>query len=604
MDPRSAFEPRSVSDIDFRALTDRVFHPSPAAWEDEVLYFLLVDRFSDGQEDGSRDNAGAPATGATPPLRAGDHGNAVATEEDAAAWRAAGGGWVGGTLAGLRTKLGYLRRLGVTAVWISPVLRQVPGAGTYHGYGTYDFLAVDPHFGTGEDLRDLVTEAHRLGIRVVLDIVLNHAGDVFAYEPDVVPLWNGQPYPVRGLRPDGVWPLELQRPGTFTGKGRIVDWDRFPEYVEGDFDELKDIHLGSGEPDGYRPSPALIALTRAYQYWIAYADLDGFRVDTVKHMDQGAARYFASAVHEFAQSIGKERFYLIAEITGDRAFAVRTLQSAGMDAALGLADVQDRLEWTVKGARDPAEYFALFRNSLQVGVDSHAWFRDRVVTGYDDHDQVRKGPSKARFAADDLGRRLALAALALNATTLGIPCVYYGSEQLFDGRGGNDRYIREAMFGGAFGPFRSRGRHAFDETHPVYVELAKILALRRRVPALRRGRQYLREISGDGVGFGLPRLPGGLPGGGVPGALRSVVPWSRIFADHEVVLAVNTDPFEARTAWVTVDDGLHAVGSTLTCRYSTDAGAIAATVSVEARNGKAVLLTVPAAGFVMYEAAD
>jgi glycosidase len=584
-------EPSSVADIDFRALTDRPFHPSPVAWEDEVLYFLLVDRFSDGGEDASS------------LLRPEDHGNAIGTEQDAEAWRAAGADWVGGTLAGVRSKLGYLHRLGVTAVWISPILRQVPGADTYHGYGTHDFLAVDPHFGTGDDLRDLVAEAHRLGIRVVLDVVLNHAGDVFAYEPDVVPLWNGLPHPVRGLREPPVRPVELQRPGTFTGKGRIVGWDKFPEYVEGDFEDLKDIHLGSGEPDVYRPSPALVALTRAYQYWIAFADLDGFRVDTVKHMDQGAARYFASAVHEFAQSIGKERFYLIAEITGDRAFAVRTLQSTGMDAALGIADVQDRLELVVKGERDPAEYFALFRNSLQVGLDSHTWFRDRVVTGYDDHDQVRKGPLKARFAADDAGRQLTLAALALNATTLGIPCVYYGSEQAFDGStlGGprSDRYIREAMFGGAFGPFRSRGRHAFDETHPVYVELSKILALRRQLPALRRGRQYLREISGDGSGFGLPRL---LDGGG-PGALRSVVPWSRIFAGREVLLAINTDVAEPRTAWVTVDDGLHAAGAALTCRYSTDVGTVGQQVTVEARNGKAVLLTVPAAGFVMYEAA-
>lgn len=608
-------DPRSIDEIDFRALTDRTFHPSPAAWEDEVLYFLLVDRFSDAREHGYRDAAGDPVRGETPPLQPGDHGNAVGTEADAAAWRAAGAGWVGGTLAGLRTKLGYLRRLGVTAVWVSPVLRQVPGAGTYHGYGTHDFLAVDPHFGTGDDLRDLVADAHELGIRVVLDIVLNHAGDVFAYEPDVIPPWTGRPYPIRGFRGTGptgaVWPAELQRPGTFTGKGRIVDWDHYPEYVEGDFDELKDIHLGDGDPDDYQPSPALITLTRAYQYWIASADLDGFRVDTVKHMDLGAARYFASAIHEFAQSIGKERFALIAEITGDRAFAVRTLQSVGMDAALGIADVQDQLEWTVKGARDPAGYFALFRNSLQVGVESNAWFRDRVVTGFDDHDQVRKGAAKARFAADDAGRRLTLAALALNATTLGIPCVYYGSEQTFDGSGGNDRYIREAMFGGAFGAFRSRGRHAFDETHPVYVELAKILALRRRIPALRRGRQYLREIadgsdgsdggggSGDGS-FGLPRLPG--PSPAAPGTLRSVVPWSRIFADQEVLLAINTDVTSARTAWVTVDAGLHAEGATLTCRYSTDPGAVGQAVTVEARNGRAVLLTVPAAGFVMYTA--
>jgi glycosidase len=84
-----------------------------------------------------------------------------------------------------------------------------------------------------------------------------------------------------------VWPAELQDPGTFTAKGRITNWDWYPEYLEGDFEGLKDIALGSGPADGYRPSPALRALTRVYQYWIAFADLDGFRVDTVKHMDPG-----------------------------------------------------------------------------------------------------------------------------------------------------------------------------------------------------------------------------------------------------------------------------------------------------------------------------
>ncbi|GAA2583414.1 alpha-amylase family glycosyl hydrolase [Dactylosporangium fulvum] len=602
-------ELRRVADVDFAGLTRRAFHPSPAAWEDEVLYFLMVDRFSDGRETGCRDNAGRLVDrGGTPLISAGDHGNAVRTEEEATLWRAAGADWVGGNLAGLRSKLGYLRRLGITAVWVSPVLKQVAGRPSYHGYGIQNFLAVDPHFGTAEELRDLVAEAHATGIRVVLDVVLNHAGDVFAYEPDRQPPWMGSAYDVRGFRdahgqptlqfgdvpeawPDGaVWPAELQRLGTFTGKGRIVHWDRYPEYLEGDFVGLKDITLGSGPADAYRPSPALVALTRAYQFWIAFADLDGFRVDTVKHLDPGAARYFASAIHEFAQSIGKERFYLIAEITGDRAFAYRTLDEVGMDAALGIADVQDRLESTAKGLREPREYFDLFRNSLQVGRESHTWFRDKVVTGYDDHDQVRKGDNKARFAADELGDRLTLVALALNATTLGIPCVYYGGEQHFDGRGGDDRYIREAMFGGRFGPFRSRGAHAFDEEHPTYRELARILDVRRRTPALRRGRQYLRPVSVDGVRFELPTA-------------RGLLPWSRIFADHEVLVAVNTDPDRAHTAWVTVDDGLHATGDELTCVYSTEKDREGTRVRVERRNGKSVELTVPPAGAVIYESA-
>src|SRR5262245_56621706 len=134
---------RRVADLDFARLVDRTFHPSPAAWEDQVLYFLMLDRFSDGRERGYLDESGQPVVdGTTPPLRVTDHGNAIGSPADAARWRDAGAGWHGGTLAGLRSKLGYLRRLGITAVWISPVLRQVPGASTYHGYGTQNFLDV------------------------------------------------------------------------------------------------------------------------------------------------------------------------------------------------------------------------------------------------------------------------------------------------------------------------------------------------------------------------------------------------------------------------------------------------------------------------------
>jgi len=175
----------------------------------------------------------------------------------------------------------------------------------------------------------------------------------------------------------------------------------------------------------------------------------------------------------------------------------------------------------------------------------------------------------------------------LNVTTLGIPCIYYGSEQRLDGSGGNDRYLRETMFGGAFGAFRSTGGHVFDESGTVYREVARILAVRRATPALRRGRQYLRQISGDGVGFGHP-------------GLRSAVPWSRIFADREVLLAINTDPLLPHTVWVTLDAGLHAAGSVLVCRYSTDQAQEGREVTVEARNGRAVQITVPAAGFVIY----
>lgn len=621
---------KRLADIDLKALCQQsTFTPSPAAWEDQILYFLLVDRFSDGQEKDYIDNQGQRVTsGATPRFTAADQGNALLPGQDASQWQAAGGGWVNGNLAGLESKLGYLKRLGVTAIWISPIFKQVSFQPTYHGYGIQNFLDVDPHFGTRDDLRHLVDTAHRLGLYVILDIIFNHSGNVFGYDADrypardaagqwfMDPRWDRSSYRVQGFRsssgqpdipfgpvdlarhpqawPDGaVWPAEFQEPGTFTCKGRISSWDYYPEYLEGDFCDLKDIHHGQGDVEQFQPSPALKYLCEVYKFWIAFADLDGYRIDTVKHMEPGAVRYFASVVHEFTQGLGKENFYLIGEITGGRERAFDTLEQTGLDAALGIDDIPDKLEYLVKGYRNPADYFNLFRNSLLVNKESHVWFRNRVVTMFDDHDQVRKGENKARFCADPGADQALFNVLAVNTLTLGIPCIYYGSEQYFAGQGKNDRFLREAVFGGTFGAFYSQGRHFFNEDSPAFREFARLARLRREKIALRRGRQYLRPISGDGEHFGLPEMVGG--------QIRSVVPWSRLFNDSEILCALNTDIASARTAWVTLDNSLHAAGGRLTCLYSTDPAQIGTSAAIENRNGKAVLLTVPAHGFVIYE---
>ncbi len=609
---------RFISDIDFAALTARSFHPSPAAWEDQVFYFFMLDRFSDGRETGYRGNDGQKVlSGATPLFVHADSDNALASQTGAELWREAGARFVGGTLNGAASKIGYLARLGVTALWVSPVFKQPPWAQSYHGYGVQDFLDIDPRFGSREDLRRLVETAHAHGIHVILDVILNHAGPVFAYAPDRYPAgqgfdarWDGGEYAVRGWHDAGgqpalaygapvddpdaaVWPGDLQAHDTFTRKGRINNWDWYPEFLEGDFFDLKDIDLGDGPVDRFRVSPALKALTRAYQYWIAYADLDGFRVDTVKHMDPGATRYFTACVHEFAQSIGKERFILIGEITGGRGNAFTLREATGLDAALGIDDIPDKLEYLAKGYRNPADYFCLFRNSFDLGKDSHVWFRDKVVTLYDDHDQVRKGENKARFAAHG-GAPYALNAMALNALTLGIPCFYYGSEQAFDGAGGNDRYIREAMFGGDFGAFRSQDRHCFDESHPLYQALAGLLKVRRQHLALTRGRQYLREISGNGADFGEPHMIGG--------ELRSVVAWSRLFLDREWLCAINTAADSERAAWVGLDFDINPVDTRLVCLFSSDPAQLGRELVVAAPrpDRRAVWLSVPAAGCVIY----
>ena len=629
-----------VSDIDFAALcSDKKFKPSPLVWEDQVLYFLLLDRFSDNREQGYKGNNGASVKGGQTPAfnPSTDNGNAVATPSEAAVWREAGGKWCGGNLQGLTSKIGYLKRMGVTALWLSPIFKQVSFQATYHGYGIQNFLSVDPHFGTVADLQKLVKTAHANGIYVILDIILNHAGNIFSYNPDRYPVcddkgniymdprWDNRPYSVRGFNnsksaavipfqdissgqptvghDDAIWPREFQNPDYFTQKGRIDNWDNDPEYLEGDFFDLKDIDHGYGPADSYTVSQALLNLCDVYKYWITIADIDGYRIDTVKHMDIGAMRFFVTAIKEFTQTIGKEKFLLVGEITGGRERAFDTLEATGLDAALGIDDIQLKLEGLMKGETNPEEYFNLFRNSLLVQKGSHVWFKDKVVTMINDHDQVCKGEHKERFCADGDGNKLALAALALNVMTLGIPCIYYGTEQRFDGRGdgnGADRYIRETLFGGPFGAFRSKERNFFDETSDLFRELSAILKLRLREDklVLRRGRQYLREISGDGFNFGLPRMMGG--------RLLSLVAWSRILDKTEMVLAINTDPDYARKAWVLVDAGLHPAGSKLKCVYSTkhkDEDTLVLTVQRKgaAADIAAIELEVPAAGFVALE---
>lgn len=129
--------------------------PSPADWRDQVFYFLLPDRFSNGRETGEMLS---------------DRKNPERFKAaDKRKWMAAGKKFQGGTLEGIRSKFPYLRDLGVTALWLGPVWRQRKDLDMYHGYGIQNFLDVDPRFGNRAALRDLVDEAHSRGIYVILD---------------------------------------------------------------------------------------------------------------------------------------------------------------------------------------------------------------------------------------------------------------------------------------------------------------------------------------------------------------------------------------------------------------------------------------------------
>jgi Glycosidases len=117
----------------------------------------MLDRFSNGMENGYRDNAGAlVTTGSTPLFQTSDRGNATSTQANMQRWVEAGNKFVGRTLRGLQSKIGCLERLGISAIWISPVFKQVPSQETFHGYGIQNVLDVDPRFGTRADLVSVV----------------------------------------------------------------------------------------------------------------------------------------------------------------------------------------------------------------------------------------------------------------------------------------------------------------------------------------------------------------------------------------------------------------------------------------------------------------
>lgn len=505
----------------------------------------------------------------------------------------------GGNIKGITDKLDYLKQLGVTALWVGPVWQQrIDLKDSYHGYGIQNFLNVDPRFGTVEDLIELVAKAHDRCMYVIFDIIYNHTGNNWFYNIDGKPEaelpYRYQPkYPFGGWRSkngsstdrincmeDGVWPKEFQNIDWYTRVGKIEHWD--PESWEdpmhpncqfrrGDFFSLKDLD--------YSHDDLLSTIIRVYQYWIALTDCDGFRIDTVKHLPNDVSRKFCSAIHEFAETLGKENFLLVGEVTGGDLMLKNYLDIFGrnIDAGLDIGKPAERLENMVKGFWEPELFFNQYREKDILG--SHRETGRYHVSVLDDHDRVSR--SKNRFAAHNEipGQYQRVAhAVGVQLTTLGIPCIYYGTEQAFDGtidrhdrnieppnKDGSipyeDRYIRESMFGGTFGAFETQGCHFFNPEHPTYMRIAAITKVRQRDDkiglALRRGRQYLRETSFLGRLFSYP-------GAG------ELVAWSRILVDKEVVVALNTNGMEARGAEITIHAPFYKPNSTLSILYRSD----------------------------------
>lgn len=462
-------------------------------WRDHVIYQVVVDRFADGAQP-LVDDPAAPVPGEL-------------------------SRWQGGDWRGLRARLDYLEDLGVTALWISPIVRQVPRGDTqdgYHGYWAADFTSLEPRFGDEAELRALIDDAHARGMLVIVDVVINHAGRVFDYDldddgavaPDEVepPFAATTPYEAplvwRGERPR-LWrevPGASDDGADVTVEARALADDEFHRRgATEDFSlevqrELGDFPTGLRDLDTEAPG-VIDDLATTWATWIARLDLDGLRLDAAPHVPRASWRVFAERLRARAAALGKDRLLLLGEVwNGDPAVLASYTDEGALDAAFDFSlkwDVIDGFLLDGRAAADVAAVLTTHREAYPAtghpgGAGLDPW-RLRVAFA-DNHDTGR-----LRGQLDDA--YVAELAMTLVFTVDAIPCVYYGTEQELTGRTGHA--AREPLWDTGY----ARGTR-------MYRHLARLAAIRAAHPALRRGALTLRYASetsarerGPGVGL-------------------------------------------------------------------------------------------------------
>ena len=495
--------------------------PSPVDWRDHWIYFLMIDRFNN----------------TTKPPNSGLQG-----------WNRRFGRHQGGNFNGIRSQLGYLKGLGVGAIWITPVVKN-PAADweyNYHGYAAQDLLAIDPRLGSDgtretaeRELRELVDAAHDQGIYVILDIVLNHTARVFDYwingelkadfadwdllrsaplagrEPEIAWLnglglpradWSGPPPDPATLHPDdAVHPAQDFRKDYFRRRGsKLSDRPDWPSsangFAVGDFGTMRQLvveyQANPGDPlhEQWGRNPVLTLLVRAYSYLIARYDFDAFRIDTAKYVDPTMMQYFGNAIREFALSLGKGNFFTFGEVwDSDETLARFVGRNGGNTEGFGIDAAKDFplfqiLRRVTKGLEDVQALPALFaerKNQEQELLSSHGEASRFFVTFLDNHDQSE------RIRHPQTPDLQVKQALGLLYTLQGIPCLYYGTEQdlqgTVDAQGNPDLAQFEGVREALWGK-----PNAFDTATSTFQWIQLLSEARRSMPALRYGRQYFR----------------------------------------------------------------------------------------------------------------
>ncbi|MEU3300508.1 pullulanase-type alpha-1,6-glucosidase [Streptomyces sp. NPDC006678] len=472
----------------------------------EQFYFVLPDRFANG--DSANDRGGLT-------------GSRLQTGYDPTDK----GFYQGGDLKGLTRRLDYIKGLGTTAIWLAPIFKNRPVQGSgkdasagYHGYWITDFTQVDPHFGTNDDLETLIDKAHAKGMKVFFDVITNHTADTLDYAEKTY-----------GYRPKGAYPY-LDRTGRpFDDRTAVaaVDADSFPYTpVKGAGDVTKvpawlndptmyhnrgdstwageSAEYGDfvGLDDLWTERPEVVdGMRKIYEKWVRDFDIDGFRIDTVKHVDLDFWTQWATALDAYAAKHGRDDFFMFGEVfSADTAVTSPYVTRGRLDSTLDFP-FQD-------AARAYASQGADAGRLAKVFGDDHRYTTDKAnayeqVTFLGNHDMGRIGTflKQDNPGADD-AELLKRARLAneLMFLSRGNPVVYYGDEQGFTGAGG-DKDARQTLFASKtadyldddqLGTDRTHADDAYDPTHPVYRSIAALSKLTREHPALRDGVQQER----------------------------------------------------------------------------------------------------------------
>jgi glycosidase len=428
----------------------RAHYPSPEDWRDINIYQIFTDRFFDGDAANNNSN---PFEASVPTDSRRIHG---------------------GDFAGITAKLDYLRALGATAIWISPIPLNVPTS-AYHGYAAHDFFTLAPQWGTLAELSNMVAAAHARGIYVILDVVCNHQGNRIDSTDSGYPAFAAPPggYTLR-WRTGTPFPAPFDDLSRFHNHGGIQNFAD-PEQILGELSSLDDLRT---EDEYVRTN-----LFNIYRHWISAADFDGFRLDTTKHVDIGLWQSFNPAIRSFAASLGKTNFFQFGEVFdgSDEKCGYYTGTKAGgafaNDAVLDFPlffTARDTFAraWNATG---PIEsHYNVLSNYYDPAAQT------RLVTFLDNHDNARflhASNASNHFERLEVG-------LTFLYTSRGVPCLYYGTEQAFNGGGDPDN--REDLFDGLFEQGPSLGDN-FNMCHPFFLQLSRLNNFRRLYPSLRRG---------------------------------------------------------------------------------------------------------------------